>query len=116
MTPFQTMLVIVFGLLALACLTATLIGLLPRRMALMLFVIWLAGGLASVFPDMTTRIAQLVGIDRGKDLLLYCAVVVMMIGFTMTYVRVRHLRRDITRLVRELAVLHASEQPPAETM
>ncbi|MCA9297010.1 MAG: DUF2304 domain-containing protein [Phycisphaerales bacterium] len=109
MTVFQLILVIVFGALAVGSLAATVFGLIPRRMALTLCAVWLAAAAAAYWPDVTTDLAQLVGIDRGRDLLLYCSVVVMMIGFTMVYVRLRRIRREMTLLVREIAMLHVAD-------
>jgi hypothetical protein len=67
-------------------------------------LLWAAAGLAVIQPDLTTKVAHTVGIRRGADLLLYCAVVAMIAGFLMIYVRLRRLRREITLLVRELAL------------
>ena len=48
------------------------------------------------------------GIGRGADLVLYCAVVVMMIGFLMTYSRLRHIQRELTLVVRHIAKREAT--------
>jgi len=54
--------------------------------------------------------AHALGIGRGADLVFYCAVVIMMIGFWMVYVRLRGLRREMTMLVRHLAILEARKE------
>ena len=58
----------------------------------------------------TSRIARALGIGRGADLVLYSTVVVMGVGFWMVYIRLRQLRREITLLVRHLALLVAQGQ------
>lgn len=115
MTPFQMILIMTFGLLCVGSLAASVVGLLPRRIALSLGAVWIAAAAAAYWPDVTTDVAQMVGIDRGRDLLLYCSVVVMMIGFMMVYVRMRRLRREMTVLVRELAMMHAVETDDASS-
>ena len=78
-----------------------------RREGIAWISLCLAAAAATIWPDMTTRIARAIGISRGADLILYCAVAVMMIGFWMTYIRLRHLRREMTLLVRHAALLEA---------
>lgn len=107
LSPFQILALAV--LLALFILTA--IGGLRRWIgrgeASLWSAVWLAAGLAVLWPDATTRIAKAVGIKRGADLVLYCGLVVMMVGFLMTYVRLRRLRREVTLLTRHLAIRDA---------
>ncbi|MFQ5429816.1 MAG: DUF2304 family protein [Phycisphaerae bacterium] len=62
---------------------------------------------ATARPELTGAVARFLGIGRGADLVFYSAVVVMMIGFWMTYMRLRHLRREMTLLVRQIAILEA---------
>ena len=103
MTAFQAILLIVVGLLFLASVLAMFQGWATRRAAAVWALLFGLGIPAVIWPDATTRIAQAVGINEGKSLLLYCAVVFMLIGFFMTYMRLRYLRRELTLLVRALA-------------
>ena len=64
---------------------------------------WLAAGVAIVRPGLTRGVAKTLGIGRGADLVFYCAVVVMMIGFLMTYSRLRRIQRELTLVVRHIA-------------
>ena len=70
-------------------------------------------GVAIAWPELTTWAARSLGIRRGADLVLYCAVVVMMVGFLMVYSRLRQVRRDLTLVVRHLALLEADGPPEA---
>jgi hypothetical protein len=83
-------------------------GWITRRECFTWTMLWLASGFALLFPSVLSAIAKKMGIGRGADLLLYCAVVVMMIGFLMIYVRLRRLRREMTLLVRHLAIREAT--------
>lgn len=73
-----------------------------RRMLLMAFV---AFAIASIFvPDLWSRLAALVGVGRGTDLVLY-SLVIAFLGFVMrSYVRNRSMEIQLTRLARRLAL------------
>ena len=62
---------------------------------------------AFAWPEITTKIAHLLGIRRGADLVLYCSVVVMLVGFLVVYIRMRRLQRELTLIVRHLAIRDA---------
>ncbi len=66
-----------------------------------------SNAIAIIRPGVTKIIANALGIGRGADLLLYCTVVAMMVGFLMIYARMRRLRREMTLLVRHLAIRDA---------
>lgn len=100
-------LAVVGGLLALSLL-ALFRGWATRREGLAWTVVWLGTGIAIARPDLTTLVARVLGIRRGADLVLYCAVMVMLVGFFMVYARLRRLRRDLTLLSRHLAIREAT--------
>jgi hypothetical protein len=83
------------------------------RLAASLFwtLLWTAAGVAVLVPDATTQVARSLGIQRGADLVIYCAILGFTVGFYFVYVRLRQLTREITVLTRELAIRDA--QPPA---
>jgi len=110
LTLFQQTLLAVVGLLLLGSVAALIRGWATRRESLIWAGICLAAGAAVLWPGTTSRIARTVGIGRGADLVFYCAVIVMMIGFWMVYIRLRRVRREITLLVRHQAMLDAERQ------
>jgi hypothetical protein len=117
MNLFQILAVaLVTGLFCLS-LAAMLRGWATRREGLAWAVVWLATGLAILFPDLTIVVAKALGIGRGADLVLYCTVIVILVGFFMVYARLRRLRRDLTLLTRHLAIREAARTsttpPPA---
>lgn len=82
-----------------------------RRLLLGVFVI--AAVLSVLFPQWLSWLAQLVGVGRGTDLLLY-ALIVMFLAFVYTqYRRNAQLQRQLTLLSRKIALLDAAEQPEA---
>ena len=111
MNLFQILAVgVVAGLFCLS-LAAMLRGWATRREGLAWAVVWLATGVAIARPGLTIVVAKALGIGRGADLVLYCTVIVMLVGFFMVYARLRRLRRDLTLLTRHLAIRDAPTTP-----
>ena len=76
-----------------------------RRIGLVVFAAFAA--VSILFPDVWSRLAQLVGVGRGTDLVLY-ALVVAFLSFTVTtYLRFRDLETNYTRLARRIALREA---------
>lgn len=128
MSLFQVFSLSIVGCLFVASVIAMWRGWGTLRESLTWALVWLAAAVAIIWPGVTKMIANVLGIGRGADLVFYCAVVVMMIGFLMVYVRLRRIRRELTLLVRHLAIRDAvitpspqeprtessSDQPPDE--
>ena len=80
-----------------------------RRILLVLFV--LGAAVAVLFPQVLTWIANLVGIGRGTDLLLYLLVIAFLALVATTYRRFRQMEEQITTLSRRLALFEADPPP-----
>ncbi len=106
---FQVILVSGGVLLLVGTLLASVRGWLSWREGVIATVVIAAGTLSAMWPDATTDIARRLGIQRGADLILYCTTIGMLVGFVMIYVRLRRLRRNLTLVVREIAILEARE-------
>ena len=107
MTLFQVSALTVVAVMCHATLAAFFRSGFVRRDALAWSFVWIVAGVAIAWPQLTASAARRLGIGRGADLVLYCAVVVMMVGFLMVYSRLRQVRRDLTLVVRHLALLEA---------
>lgn len=79
-----------------------------RRLLLVGFV-GLAG-VAILFPRLLTQLAQLLGVGRGADLLLYGLTVVFLGYVAASYRRMRQMEQQVTVLARELAVREALDE------
>ena len=112
-SAFQIILVAVFAGLLVCCAWAWGRGWIRRRTAVLVIAFLVIVGSLIVWPNITTKIARILGIGRGADLILYCLALVTMIGFAMTYTRLHRLRRDITLLVRHTALQEAQDAGPA---
>lgn len=80
-----------------------------RRVFMALFI--LAAACSLLFPQIWTWFANLLGIGRGADLLLYLMVLVFLGFVASSYRRFRHIEVDTTRLARRMALDAA--RPPA---
>lgn len=77
-----------------------------RRLLLLAFV--LLAGASLLVPQLWTSAAELLGVGRGTDLLLYLTIVTFL-GFVATsYLRFRDLQRQITAMARRLALDEAA--------
>jgi len=65
------------------------------------------GAAAIIFPNITQAAADLVGVGRGTDLVLYMSVVVVMFVLLHYYTKFVELQRQLTEVTRELAILRA---------
>jgi small membrane protein len=59
-------------------------------------------------PEVTTRIAQSVGIGRGVDFVTYSLLVAFLWAHYQHYLRYKRVENEVTLLVRELAIAHAA--------
>lgn len=80
-----------------------------RRLLLLLFIV--AAVVSIFFPQLLTFVANLVGIGRGADLLLYITVLVFLGFVATTYRQFRRMERDTTELARKVALLEARDRP-----
>lgn len=67
-------------------------------------LLWVIGGVAVIYPDSTGRLAEIVGVGRGVDVVVYIAVVVLFYLIFKMYNRLNTVEGEITKLVRMLAL------------
>jgi len=111
MSPFQIAALLFLAVVFVATVAAAVKGAVARRDGFIWAVIWIIAAVAIAFPELTTLVANALGIGRGANLVLYCSVVLMLVGFLMVYARLRRLRHEVTLLVRRLAIRDAMEAP-----
>ena len=114
MNLFQTLVVGLFVVLAVFTVSAGMRGAVRKRIVAFWLSVWLAGSIAVIWPHSTAVIAHALGIGRGADLLLYSSVLVMCVAFFYVYTRFRRLDRQLTLLVRKLAMQNAYEATPSD--
>ena len=71
---------------------------------------FLLGGFFVIFPDVTSKVAQKLGVGRGTDLLFYLFVVLFYLTALVFVAQIRRLNRQLTELAREIALLKTSHK------
>ena len=79
-----------------------------RRLLVIAFALFAV--LTVLFPSMLSRVANLVGVGRGADLLLYATVLVLLGFLALQEARTKAAEKRTTHLARRLA-LDEAEQP-----
>lgn len=105
---FQVILV----LFALFAITRTVKQYRKQKVSTHWFLLWnglwvLVIGVA-LYPRTADAVAKLVGVERGADLALYVAVVVLAYLVFRLFVRQEETERSITQLVRRVAIQNSS--------
>ena len=112
-------------------LTCTLLGialirdLLPRRsrtspptLRIARIAVWIAAIAAIIDPLGVTRLANLLGIGRGADIVLYAFVLAFVAATFYFYAQQLRLRREVSTLASHIALMEAArgghETPPAD--
>ena len=105
MTYFQSFGIAVVGLLIVYS-VANLFRYRGRSRATYLWlVIWVLTTVALINPSLAVTAARAMGVGRGADLIFYLNVLGTLAGFFLIYMRQRKIDRQITLLVRELALI-----------
>jgi len=74
----------------------------------------LAAVLSVLYPNSLTEIAELVGVGRGADLVLYVLVVTFMLTSVVLFRRIGVLERRYVELARAMALREATIPPDEE--
>jgi hypothetical protein len=65
---------------------------------------WIVGDIAVLWPNSTTILANILGIGRGTDLVLYVSVVVLFFLLFRLHIKIESISRDVTKVVRKNAI------------
>jgi len=77
-------------------------------------VFWVLAIVAVWVPDFLTHLANLVGIGRGADLVLYVSVVIVFYFIFRIILRLEKIERNITKLTRQKAISEAVKKEVEE--
>ena len=80
-----------------------------RRLLIIAFALFAV--LAVLFPSLLSRAANLLGVGRGTDLLLYATVIVLLGVIAVQEVRAKNEEKRTTYLARRLAIDEAESAP-----
>jgi hypothetical protein len=74
-----------------------------------LFAMVVAGLIFVWFPDVTNRIAKLVGVGRGADLVMYVWIVVNLLLVLRLHLKLRDQSETLTKIARHIALNEAGD-------
>lgn len=86
---------------------------------LIMIIISLLGVVFVLFPSLSNKLAQYVGVGRGADLIIYLFMVFSFLYNIYIYAKLRMMRQDQTEIVKQIAIQNAKdhrtekEQPTA---
>lgn len=73
------------------------------------FLLWLAIGFVVLVPDTASYLAAAVGVGRGSDLVVYATLLLVLYVLFRIFIRLERQERQLTTIVRELALREASQ-------
>lgn len=65
---------------------------------------WVAAAIVALLPNSAAYVAELVGIGRGADLVVYVALVLIFFIIFRLMVKIEMLNKDITKLTRKISL------------
>lgn len=85
-------------------------GALSRTAAILWTVLWALGIAVALRPEVASLLARFFGVGRGADLAIYLSIVFSYYLMFRLYLRIEKTERDMTVLVRKLAMKDADEK------
>jgi hypothetical protein len=82
------------------------------REAVMWSMLWIAAAVVILLPNTTTVIANLVGVGRGVDLVVYAAVTLLFVLVFKAFLSLDRLERTLTDMVRKDALKDVPKNEP----
>jgi len=67
-------------------------------------VVWVGLVVVAIFPSIFTRLSLVLGIGRGVDIILYIGMILLFYLTFRLYVKIENHQKDITKIVRDLAL------------
>ena len=71
---------------------------------------WIAVGIVVVLPQTTETFARFIGVGRGVDAIIYLSIITLFYLVFRIYVKIEEGQRELTKLVRKLAVDELNEE------
>lgn len=99
---------IIFSAFLLFAASRVLLRLKDGSLTLTAFIFWFGLFLIAILgvfrPELTSLVAQKMGINRGSDAVIYASIILLFYLIFRTNVLLENLRHDLTKLVRLIAL------------
>ena len=89
-------------------------GQMDKRKVIGWTALWMIGVFVILLPDTTSWFAEQIGVGRGVDAVVYVSVVVLFFTLFQTSRKVDKLERQLTKLVRAIALENAKRNDNSE--
>lgn len=76
---------------------------------LFMIVVAIIGAVFIAMPSAADKLAHLVGVGRGADLVMYVSIIFFFVAGIILYSRIRRIEAEQTELVRKIAVQRAEK-------
>lgn len=73
-------------------------------------ILWLVVLLVFWQPEITSSLALMLGVQRGADLVIYLAIIVMLYLLYRIFVRLNKIEEDISKVVRSEAIKNVRDE------
>jgi len=77
---------------------------LEKLEALFWTLFWIVAIFVTIFPTSITIVAELTGVDRGVDLVVYGAMILLSYMIFRLYAKLENTEKKITKIVRTIAI------------
>lgn len=95
----------IFALIALIGVTVRLRkGMISRASFMLWLTLWISIAAVVWVPQVTNRIAGLLGVGRGADAVLYISIVVLFYIIFRLYGRLEHLEHQLSEMAKKIAL------------
>lgn len=71
---------------------------------------WIVVGIIVIRPEVTSFLANLVGVGRGADLVIYLSIVLIFYIIFQITVKIEKMERNITKIVRTVALAQENQK------
>jgi hypothetical protein len=75
----------------------------------LIFLFLVVGILFILFPEITNKLARVLGVNRGINLIFYTGFLILLFLILKLYARSRRLEQNLTELVRKISLEKAEE-------
>ena len=115
-TPIQVILVLAIAAILFGTAQKAVRRNITLREFFLISLFWLFSLAVVLWPNATNSAAHLLGIGRGTDLIVYFATLSIAYAVFRIFIRLEKVERDITELVRRIALKDAEEKEKKEKL
>jgi len=77
---------------------------LGRLESIFWFLFWIVAMFATAFPEFLVNIANILGVGRGVDLVIYGSIIVLAYMIFRLYAQITSIEKKLTKIVRTIAI------------